>query len=963
MTTLANVARCATPGATASRPPMDGVAASAVRLRDNAAAHQRLEAMEARSPDAPAVAGGDAEFRDLLRVVRPYTMLSEQRLHSLFTLAKRACEQDLPGNFAECGVAAGGSSALLAYVLKRYSKHPRRLFAFDPFSGMPAPTAADTHAGRTADATGWGAGTCAAPERSVREACARVGAADVLTAIQGRFEDTLPVWRDRVGMLSLLHLDGDWYESTRTVLAQLYDRVSDDGLLQVEDYGCWAGCRQAIHEFEASRGLSFALSRIDGTGVCFAKPDRFPVNPELAPGAVAAFREIDPVPMGIEGQMSANERFQLYEAVSLLPRRASPVRFVEIGSFAGASLALTYMALKRMVPRVAGFCVEPGTKPELLEVLRNIGPEVTHLRLFSHDAVPHLARAFADGNRPELIFVDGDHSYEGVRRDILDYYPLLAPGGIIAFHDWLPPVNDRNREAILAHHAGKEPGIRQACSEVLEQGHGLRPIELPLLAPSDPTQTQPHLPIIPGVFSTVRAYQKPFQDAQDGCRAIRTGRSDAGRREPEAGGGEATRPSVLSESEVDWVGVRFLDPLGRTFLHEGKYHKAIYPEKVPAALSLLGSHSLAMLQERGFVPRASQSTLRMDAYPLIIELETEYFSVDPRDWGPLMIKDAALAYCDINLALCEQDLGLHDGHKGNFVIQRNSAPRWCDLGSIGPVTSDGLTGVDEFIQYFVYPLLIRSRSRHFDRLMQHFFSSGCTHDEAKLLLGQTISGRRASRRDVFLELKRFIEDIPFEFEKTLWSDYQDRFDFSSDPNASSQPKDPHARKEVLKRLIQSMEPAHVIDFGANAGYFSIHAARCGAEVIAYELDEQAASKCHLNFRRCSPDLRMKVARSGFQTHRHRKADLVLALALTHHLFFTHRYSFEALARILSESTTKFLVTEYMPNGLGVGKPHPDPIPPAYALPRFLEELSKRFTKVECIDYVGYQHRKLIVASK
>ena len=33
-------------------------------------------------------------------------------------------------------------------------------------------------------------------------------------------------------------------------------------------------------------------------------------------------------------------------------------------------------------------------------------------------------------------------------------------------------------------------------------------IELPLLYPEDPTQTQAFLPIIPGVFSTLRVYRK-----------------------------------------------------------------------------------------------------------------------------------------------------------------------------------------------------------------------------------------------------------------------------------------------------------------------------------------------------------------------------------------------------------------------------------------------------------------------
>ncbi len=38
----------------------------------------------------------------------------------------------------------------------------------------------------------------------------------------------------------------------------------------------------------------------------------------------------------------------------------------------------------------------------------------------------------------DLLFIDGDHSYEGVRADYLMYSRLVRPGGIIAFHDILP---------------------------------------------------------------------------------------------------------------------------------------------------------------------------------------------------------------------------------------------------------------------------------------------------------------------------------------------------------------------------------------------------------------------------------------------------------------------------------------------------------------------------------------------
>jgi predicted O-methyltransferase YrrM len=36
----------------------------------------------------------------------------------------------------------------------------------------------------------------------------------------------------------------------------------------------------------------------------------------------------------------------------------------------------------------------------------------------------------------DLIFIDADHSYEGVRADIELSLPLLRPGGVLAFHDY-----------------------------------------------------------------------------------------------------------------------------------------------------------------------------------------------------------------------------------------------------------------------------------------------------------------------------------------------------------------------------------------------------------------------------------------------------------------------------------------------------------------------------------------------
>jgi hypothetical protein len=107
-----------------------------------------------------------------------------------------------------------------------------------------------------------------------------------------------------------------------------------------------------------------------------------------------------------------------------------------------------------------------------------------------------------------VIFIDGDHTYEGVKRDIELYFPLLKPNGLILFHDYLPLLNSQNRDFILCHHENTEPGIRQACDEYFQGNPNAEAVELPLLKPTDPTQTQAYLPIVPGVFSTVRAWRK-----------------------------------------------------------------------------------------------------------------------------------------------------------------------------------------------------------------------------------------------------------------------------------------------------------------------------------------------------------------------------------------------------------------------------------------------------------------------
>ena len=59
---------------------------------------------------------------------------------------------------------------------------------------------------------------------------------------------------------------------------------------------------------------------------------------------------------------------------------------------------------------------------------------IIRLTLDSHNPGPLFKRIIELGPY-DLILIDGDHSYEGVKKDFEIYSPLLALGGIVAFHD------------------------------------------------------------------------------------------------------------------------------------------------------------------------------------------------------------------------------------------------------------------------------------------------------------------------------------------------------------------------------------------------------------------------------------------------------------------------------------------------------------------------------------------------
>jgi O-methyltransferase len=70
--------------------------------------------------------------------------------------------------------------------------------------------------------------------------------------------------------ISLLRLDTDWYESTKFELDNFYDKVSIGGIVIIDDYGHWSGCKKAVDEFLLIHP-EIEIEKIDYTGIKFIK--------------------------------------------------------------------------------------------------------------------------------------------------------------------------------------------------------------------------------------------------------------------------------------------------------------------------------------------------------------------------------------------------------------------------------------------------------------------------------------------------------------------------------------------------------------------------------------------------------------------------------------------------------------------------------------------------------------------
>jgi len=175
---------------------------------------------------------------------------------------------EIPGDFVECGVYKGGSIMAIALALLRENCSDRELYLYDTFCGMTQPTDADVdfHGRGPTTWAQWAIADIADVKAAVNSTGYPPGR---MHFVKGRVEDTLPARAPN--NICLLRLDTDWFESTRHELVHLFPRLSQGGVLIVDDYGQYRGSRKAVDEYFSDAGVPVLLHRMDFSGRVWVK--------------------------------------------------------------------------------------------------------------------------------------------------------------------------------------------------------------------------------------------------------------------------------------------------------------------------------------------------------------------------------------------------------------------------------------------------------------------------------------------------------------------------------------------------------------------------------------------------------------------------------------------------------------------------------------------------------------------
>jgi SAM-dependent methyltransferase len=396
----------------------------------------------------------------------------------------------------------------------------------------------------------------------------------------------------------------------------------------------------------------------------------------------------------------------------------------------------------------------------------------------------------------------------------------------------------------------------------------------------------------------------------------------------------------------------FRDPAGSLSFEETRVVRKVDASARATVLDLLESPFCRTLQERGDLIAAE---VHVSGGNLSLRHPKIPIPTYPWEWTP----SQWLAASDLTLSLCDEALAdgwiLKDATPLNLLFT-GTRPIFVDILSFerrDPHSSLWLA-YGQYVRTFLLPLLM-NRLLSWPLSLSLFKRDGYEPVDCYAAIGwrrlsrdalwpitlPTLLDRRKQANAApkkrplrFADpevtanvLKRTLKNLRERTHRAMpesassdWSQYQGTLTHYT-------PEQSRQKLDWVRSTLQTAGPARVLDIGANTGEFSALAAEAGAEVVALERDQAAAGRIfarsrernlsiqtvHADIARPTPAVGWENAESSALIPRlEGQFDLVLMLAVIHHLILMEQIPIPAILALCHRLTRRHLIVEWVP---------------------------------------------------
>lgn len=382
--------------------------------------------------------------------------------------------------------------------------------------------------------------------------------------------------------------------------------------------------------------------------------------------------------------------------------------------------------------------------------------------------------------------------------------------------------------------------------------------------------------------------------------------------------GESPAPLPLAVSQHP---SSYADPHGRLFIDsDGRLFRSLNGAGAALCRKLFHEGIVDELIRRKLIVGTSLSKRSIAGSSLVLEHDRLPYVSYPYEWGSEMLRAAALHTLNLLEFLAPLGYTLRDAHGWNVVFDGVN-PVFVDFGSIVERSAGEEWQAEvEFQEYFLHPLAMMGEGHdRIARALLRDFEQGIRMSDCERIKELGVPQRPVEAAP-FGWYRELISSYDFKPARTAWAGYYEN-DFQP-----LHPSDGWSGKHhAVAQIMNEIHPATVLDIGSNSGWYSLFTASQGAKVVAFDNDATCINELFVRATDLKADVqplvmsfvnpspRYGVAAGVMESSVERLGcEMVLALALVHHLVFRMHLTFPQIADGLAAYAKNSLVVEFPP---------------------------------------------------